>query len=77
MIMKGGAAIMKSFNKIIATVLIVLILILSLSSCSKEATNSFFNEVTLGVWDRILLDEKTHNVVEYVDENTAKYQANT
>ena len=68
---------MKSFNKIIATVLIVLILILSLSSCSKEATNSFLNEVTLGVWDRILLDEKTHNVVEYVDENTAKYQGNT
>jgi len=76
MIMKGGA-IMKSFNKIIATVLIVLILILSLSSCSKEATNSFLNEVTLGVWDRILLDEKTHNVVEYVDENTVKYQGNT
>ena len=74
MIIKGGATIMKSFNKIIATVLIVLILILSLSSCSKEATNSFLNEVTLGVWDRILLDEKTHNVVEYVDENTAKYQ---
>ena len=65
MIMKGGA-IMKSFNKIIATVLIVLILILSLSSCSKEATNSFLNEITLGVWDRILLDEKVHNVVEYV-----------
>ena len=57
---------MKSFNKIIATVLIVLILILSLSSCSKEATNSFLNEITLGVWDRILLDEKVHNVVEYV-----------
>ena len=54
---------MKSFNKIIATVLIVLILIPSLSSCSKEATNSFLNEVTLGVWDRILLDEKTNNVL--------------
>ena len=68
---------MKSFNKIIATVLIVLILILSLSSCSKEETNSFLSEITLGVWDRILLDEKTHNVVEYVDLNTAKYQGNT
>ena len=68
---------MKSFNKIIATVLIVLILMLSLSSCSKEATNSFLNEITLGVWDRILLDEKTHNVVEYVDLNTVKYQGNT
>ena len=68
---------MKSFNKRLASVLIVLILTLSLSSCSKEATNIFLNEVTLGVWDRILLDEKTHNVVEYVDENTVKYQGNT
>ena len=68
---------MKSFNKIIAAVLIVSILILSLSACSKEETNSFLSEITLGLWDRILLDEKTHNVVEYVDLNTAKYQGNT
>lgn len=68
---------MKFEIKIIAIILTVMILILSLSSCSKEATNSFLNEVTLGVWDRILLDEKTHNVVEYVDENTVKYQGNT
>ena len=68
---------MKSFNKIISAVLIVSILILSLSACSKEETNSFLNEITLGLWDRILLDEKTHNVVEYVDLYTAKYQGNT
>ena len=68
---------MKSFNKIISAVLIVLILILSLSACSKEETNIFLNEITLGLWDRILLDEKTHNIVEYVDLNTVKYQGNT
>ena len=68
---------MKLVNKVTATILTILILTLSLSACSKEATNSFLNEVTLGVWDRILLDEKTHNVVEYVDLNTAKYQGNT
>ena len=68
---------MKSFNKIISAVLIVSILILSLSACSKEETNSFLSEITLGLWDRLILDEKTHNVVEYVDLNTAKYQGNT
>ena len=68
---------MKLVNKVTAIILTIFILTLSLSSCSKEETHSFLNEVTLGVWDRILLDEKTHNVVEYVDENTAKYQGNT
>jgi len=68
---------MRSFNKITAVILIVMVLALSLSACSKEETNSFLNEVTLGVWDRLLLDEKVHNVVEYVDENTVKYQGNT
>ena len=67
---------MRSFNKITAVILIVMILALSLSACSKEETNSFLNEITLGVWDRLLLDEKTHNVVEYVDNDTIKYQGN-
>ncbi len=73
---KGGA-MMQSSNKVTVTVLIVLILILSLSACSKEETNSFLNEVTLGVWDRLLLDEETHNIVEYVDNDMIKYQGNT
>ena len=65
MITKGGEN-MRLINKITATILTILILKLSLSACSKEETNSFLNEITLGVWDRILLDEKVHNVVEYV-----------
>ena len=68
---------MKLVNKVTAIILTIFILTLSLSACSKEETNSFLNEITLGVWDRLLLDEKTHNVVEYVDENTVKYQGNT
>ena len=68
---------MRLFNKITAVILIVMILALSLSACSKEETNSFLNEATLGLWDRILLDEKTHNVVECVDIDTVKYQGNT
>ena len=68
---------MRLVNKLTATILTILILTLSLSACSKEETSSFLNEITLGVWDRLLLDEKTHNIVEYVDSNTVKYQENT
>ena len=68
---------MRTVNKITAAILTIVILTLSLSACSKEETNSFLNEITLGLWDTLLLDEKTHNVVEYVDENTVKYQGNT
>ena len=67
---------MKLVNKVTATILTILILTLSLSACSKEETNSFLNEITLGVWDRLLLDETMHNVVEYVDNDTIKYQGN-
>ena len=67
---------MKLVNKVTAIILTIFILTLSLSACSKEETNSFLNEITLGVWDRLLLDEKTHNVVEYVDNDTIKYQGN-
>ena len=68
---------MRLVNKITATILTILILTLSLSACSKEETDSFLNEITLGVWDRLLLDEKTHNIVEHVDSNTVKYQGST
>ena len=64
-------------KKITATILIALILILSLSACSSEKSNSFLSKVTLGLWDRIILDEKTHNVVEYIDQDTVRYQDNT
>ncbi len=68
---------MRTVNKITAAILTIVILTLSLSACSKEETNIRLNKITLGVWDRLLLDERTHNVVEYVGENTVKYQGNT
>ncbi len=68
---------MKLGIKITTLILTILLLTLSFSACSKEETNSFLNEITLGVWDRLLLDEKTHNIVEYVDSDMIKYQGNT
>lgn len=68
---------MKSFHKITALILTVLILTLSLSACSKERTNDFLDEITLGVWSRILLDEELHNIVKYNEDDTIEYQGNT
>ena len=68
---------MKFFHKITALILTVLILTLSLSACSKERTNDFLNEITLGVWSRILLDEEVHNVIKYNEDDTIEYQGNT
>ena len=68
---------MKFFHKITALILTVLILTLSLSACSKERTNDFLNEITLGLWERILLEEKTHNIVKYGENDTLQYQGNT
>ena len=68
---------MKLGIKITAIVLVVLILSLSLTACSNGDTNSFLNEITLGLWDRILLDENEHDVVVYVDSDTVTYQGNT
>ena len=65
---------MKLFRKIITTILVFIILMLSLTACSTEKTNGVLNEVTLGLWDRFLLDEKTHNIIEFVDDETIKYQ---
>ena len=39
-----------------------------------EKSNEVLNEMTLGLWDRFLLDETTHNLIEYVDDETIKYQ---
>ena len=49
-------------------------MIFTLSACSKEKTDSFLNEVTLGLWDRVLLDEETHNLIEFIDNETIEYQ---
>lgn len=65
---------MKLFRNIITFVLVFIILILSLSACSKEECNSFLSEMTLGLWDVLLLDEETHNIIEYVDDETIEYQ---
>ena len=56
------------------TIAIVVCMLFTLSACSKEETNSVLNEVTLGLWDRILLEEETHNLIEYVDDETIEYQ---
>ena len=68
---------MKFFHKITALILTVLILALSLSACSKERTNDFLNEITLGLWERILLDEEVHNIIKYNEDDTIEYQGNT
>ena len=60
------------------TILIIsLSLISSLKSCSMVIDDDLLNEITLGVWDCYLLDESVHNVVEYIDDGTVKYQGNT
>lgn len=68
---------MKLFHKITALILTVLLLTLSLSACSKEEVDSFLDEITLGVWSRILLDEEVHNVIKYNEDDTIEYQGNT
>lgn len=68
---------MKSFYKIAAIILAILMLTLSLSACSKEETDNFLNEVTLGLWERILLDEELHNIVKRNEDDTIEYQGNT
>ena len=68
---------MKFGIKLIAIILTIIILSLSLTACSTEKRNDFLNEITLGLWDAILLDEKEHNLVEYIDADTVKYQGNT
>ncbi len=68
---------MKLLTKLTATILTILILMLSLSACSKEDVDSFLDEITLGVWSRILLDEEVHNIIKYNEDDTIEYQGNT
>ncbi len=65
---------MKNFRKIITIILVFIILTLSLSACSKDEINSILNEGTLGLWDRFLFKEETHNLIEFVDDETIEYQ---
>ena len=58
----------------VITFIIVICMIFTLSACSKEKSNEVLNKMTLGLWDRFLLDETTHNLIEYVDDETIEYQ---
>ena len=68
---------MKFFQKTIVLFLVILILMLSLSACTREDVDVFLDEITLGVWSRILLDEELHNIVKYNEDDTIEYQGNT
>ena len=68
---------MKSFQKTTVLFLVILILMLSLSACKREDVDVFLDEITLGVWSRILLDEELHNIVKYNEDDTIEYQGNT
>ena len=58
----------------VITFIIVICMIFTLSACSKEKSNEVLNKMTLGLWDRFLLDETTHNLIEFVDDETIEYQ---
>ena len=68
---------MKFFQKTTVLFLVILILMLSLSACTREDVDLFLDEITLGVWSRILLDEELHNIVKYNEDDTIEYQGNT
>ena len=68
---------MKFFQKTTVLFLVILILMLSLSACTREDVDVFLDEITLGVWSRILLDEELHNIVKYNEDDTIEYQGNT
>ena len=68
---------MKHRYRIPAMLLALLMVCLPLTACSGGASDEFLSEITLGLWDRIILDEELHNVVSYVDVETVTYQGNT
>ena len=68
---------MKFFQKTTVLFLVILILMLSLSACKREDVDVFLDEITLGVWSRILLDEELHNIIKYNEDDTIEYQGNT
>lgn len=53
---------------------IIFCMIFTLTACSKEKSDEVLNERTLGLWDRLLLDETTHNLIEFVDDEIIEYQ---
>ena len=68
---------MKRRYRIPAMLLALLMVCLPLTACAGGASDEFLSEITLGLWDRIILDEELHNVVSYVDAWTVTYQGNT
>ena len=72
-----GDTDMKHRCRIPAVLLALLLVCLPLTACSGGASDEFLSEITLGLWDRIILDEALHNVVSYVDAETVTYQGNT
>ena len=60
---------MRYVKRITSAILAILLLMLSLSACEREDTNSFLNEVTLGLWDRLLLDDEKRNLVKSHEDN--------
>lgn len=70
---------MRYVKRITSAILAILLLMLSLSACEREDTNSFLNEVTLGLWDRLLLDDEKRNLVKSHEDNkfALVYQGNT
>ena len=68
---------MKHRYRIPALLLALLMVCLPLTACTGGASDEFLSEITLGLWDRIILDEALHNVVSYVDAETVTYQGNT
>ncbi len=68
---------MKFFQKTTVLFLVILILMLSLSACTREDVDVFLDEITLGVWSRILLDEELHNIVKRNEDDTIEYKGNT
>lgn len=68
---------MKHRYRIPVMLLALLMVCLPLTACTGGASDEFLSEITLGLWDRIILDEALHNVVSYVDDETVTYQGNT
>ena len=68
---------MKHRYRLPALLLALLIVCLPLTACTGGVSDEFLNEITLGLWDRLLLEEELHNVVKYVDSDTVTYQGNT
>lgn len=66
-----------SLSKRLGCAMLALILLFSLSSCSRKDANDFMSAITLGLWDRIILDEDIHNIITFHDDETLEYRGLT